>query len=501
MHPSFHSYMERCLYDADSGYYGSGNVEFRGEPHFWTYPQLLSPVFGWVLAERIRETLERWTEAGLLNDAETITVLEIGGGEAVLARDVLDYVAERSGEAAWQQFAGRVEYVIGELSAALRKRQEHLLWEYIETNRARVVDVDARDLSWDAPFKGIVVCNELLDAFPFEKLRVHGPENAVSRVHVRQPSSDDRCGTKAPEELVPLADGWYEQNGSLGEPPVHLLEYLQNLVPLFADLDDCGLLPVDLYWPPSLPHFVQSISRLLRAPGNIGVVFVIDYGGTSRHIVDPRSLAPHMRVYGADRELAHTSDVYAEPGQRDITCDVDFTELARLVRAEGLDAPFFAHQSAIESTATSFDDPALLDALAARLSGNVGYAPGVARLVAPRHVRRFRRSPGYWLTCLAQRDVPCSIPRPASAIRIDGRELWTLAASVDRRELECALRQADLPAEGAVALKPCGDIAADLSDRKLLPHYHRVRKLLDERGWLRPPGEVGAPGESTRPAR
>ena len=80
-HPSFAQYMERCLFDSESGYYASGRVEFGHEDHFWTYPRILSPLFGWAIAEHVRAAAECWSTAGLLAPEETITILELGGME------------------------------------------------------------------------------------------------------------------------------------------------------------------------------------------------------------------------------------------------------------------------------------------------------------------------------------------------------------------------------------------------------------------------------------
>ena len=491
MPPSFASFMEECLYDNESGYYGSGRVEFVGEPHFWTYPRWLSPVFGWALAERVRETVAGWTEASLLSKNETITILELGGGDGCLARDVLDYVVARELEPEWRQLTGRVEYVIGELSPTLRARQEQHLERHIDAGRARVIECDARQLTWDGLFKGIVFCNELLDAFPCEKLRVLGVDQEVSRVHVDPTTSGDG-GSNAEERFVPLSDGWQNEDGIGAESPTALVEYLRSLDPLIADLAACELLPVDLYWPPSLPSFFRGLSELLTAAGSLGVAWLVDYGGTGRHVLDPRSLGSHMRVYGADRESGHHIDVYAEPGLHDITCDVDFSEVARLARKNALDVSLFAHQSAIISGRPSLKESELLDALGARLSSEVGYAPSVGRLVAPYVMKRFRRSPCFWMLELSPHHLKDQILKISADAQPDGKALWALAKSVDQQQLECVLKRAALPEGIAGRVKPCGDIAADLSDAGMLEHYRVIMRLFESQGWLRPPGKVGA---------
>jgi len=46
--PSFAAFADRCLYDPDTGYYSTGEVRFGFDGHFWTYPQRMSPLFGWL---------------------------------------------------------------------------------------------------------------------------------------------------------------------------------------------------------------------------------------------------------------------------------------------------------------------------------------------------------------------------------------------------------------------------------------------------------------------
>jgi hypothetical protein len=80
--------------------------------------------------------------------------------------------------------------------------------------------------------------------------------------------------------------------------------------------------------------------------------------------------------------------------------------------------------------------------------------------------------------------------KASAALQHDGKALWTLACSVQREQLESELKQIALPEGIAGRLKPCGDIAADVSDAGMLEHYRAVLQLLESRGWLRSPGTV-----------
>ena len=278
--PSFAAYMERCLHDPETGYYGAGKVAFGLDAHYWTYPQRMRPVFGWMVAELARELL---TLLDTDDHDEPLTLLELGAGEGQLGADILAHVERQRGQPRWAKLGDRLRYVSGELSPALRTRQRERLGPHLASERALVETIDARQLAWESGFRGLVFANELLDALPVERLRIHGP-GSMSRIHVAgQPGA--------------LREVEYPLGAELGAA---LDDYLATLAALIAELDAAGRLPVELHWPPGLPSFVEGLAGLLDGPGCRGLALLIDYGGTSRHVLDPASRAPHFRVYGSD---------------------------------------------------------------------------------------------------------------------------------------------------------------------------------------------------------
>jgi len=487
--PSFADWMEKCLYDSRSGYYTSGRVQFGQADHFWTYPRILSPLFGWAVAEYALAMVAHWSALGLMSRDETFTVLELGAGDGLLARDVLCYLIDRVEEPCRQQHANRIEYVIGEISPALRDRQESMLGDYINEDRAHVLPIDAREISWHGRFKGLVVCNELVDAFPLERIRFDGPGGTPSRVHVRLEELPAASGVA--EKLIPLADGWRIRDGSPAEAvPGQLVEYLETVRPLVDDLDVCGLLPVELLWPPALPNFVRGLGELLSGQERLGAALIFDYGGTSRHVVDPRSAVSHLRSGGARGIQPAFTDDCCDHGSRDITGDVDFSELGRLSRAVGLDVPFYGHQSAIEGFLERVPASLCLEALAERLTEHLGFAPGVAAAVAPRVLERFRRAPCFWLMCLSPDGATLPTEKLGASLPFDSKGLHSLKTGIPDEQLRNAFADAGIPTQLSTCLRPCGDIAADLSDARMLEYHAAALELLGARGWLAPPGSI-----------
>ncbi len=468
---TFRDYMARCLYDPEHGYYSAGRVAFgRHEgAHFWTWPQGLGPAFGWMVADLGRRTRAALVDAGHLGRGEGMTILELGAGDGDLARDTCDRLD-------MLQDPG-TRYVIGDRSPALRGRQRARLGPHVDDGpggpRAAVRAEDARSLSWpeDAPpFRGLVVANELLDTWPSERLRLYS-RGDVRRVGVRVEGGDLFDAGARLEEVEASAD--------LGSLDAHLVAHLERIAPLVADLEAVGAPPAELLWPSELPSFVRGLAALCRGGA---VAVLLDYGGTSRHVLDSRSGAPHVRVYGPDGDLTHSDRAYDAPGRDDVTVDIDFTAIAHLARAEGLEVGFYGHQSALERGSVDLDSVEVRRALGARHPG-----ADLDHLV-----ERFRRrSPGFQMIALGPPGLP---PLLGDSEPIDGEGLATLAAGVTPRDLAPALVGAGLNPGIAVALKPAGDLDADLADRGYAHQAGAVRRVLRQQGWLRAPGELGGEG-------
>jgi SAM-dependent MidA family methyltransferase len=473
-HVSFRRFMDRCLFDPASGYYAAGRVDFGHAEHFSTFPQRMSPLFGHMVADAARHLIE----ALELPDGVPLTLLELGAGDGHLAADVLTRLEALQDDPDWD-FAGRVRYVIGERSDALASRQRIRLAPFIASGRAEVRSLDAADLRWDGPFYGLVICNELIDAFSCELLQIDA--SSVSRVHVRE-----RPGQPIDELLVPLDLGWFD-GPEPGSVPQALHDRLTKLAPLIDDLAACDLLPTRLCWSPSTERFMQSLGRLLQGPDRRGLAMLVDYGGTSRHVLDPRSLGPHLRVYGEG--VAHQARPYDRPGEHDITWDVDFTELADLARSVGLKPLHYGHQSMLEGGGIDLWSPKNRErVIAAHL--RLGHEPEAAAIEAELLVSEFREASGFCVLTLGPADVEIPVARFGPSDLVEGRGLDTIARSVPVDQLTSLATAMGIEAPGSV-LQPCCDVVANLSDHDAYHLRDVVLQELEARGYLRRPGRVG----------
>ena len=535
--PSFATYVERCLYDPAFGYYASGRVDISERGHFGTYPELLGPLFGAMVAESVREFWAAFEATGALDGDDPFTVLELGGGTGTLAHHVLTHVESVAETERWRPYADRLDYVVGESSPVLRKRQRERLAPFVRTDRAAVREMDARNVSWDGPFTGVVVSNELIDVFPPERLRVYGVGD-VSRIHVvptvpasvaaewgvaaespsvsiaadgrvaipgaelwRMLAAEDGFGewetVRFVELEVPLSCGWLDEEGETTSP-ASIESYLENVEPLVADLAAVDELPVDLHCATSLPAFADGLADLLSGPDCVGAALLVDYGGTSRYVLDPNSADDHVRIYGPDRELAHSPSVYHDPGGYDITWDVDFTELARILHDSGLETPFYGHQSGLEGPLreVAFEDAveALATTIRDRLAAD-GTDPEREAVFEEtvRRVARFREAPNFSLLVVGAPDGAYG-GWFGDADPLDVSALRTLTPNVGSEELATALAAADLPREISTVLSPCCDPISSLSSYGLYRFRDGTMSVLESEKWLVDPGELADDG-------
>ena len=281
---SFTRYMELALYSNNLGYYAGGATKLGKGGDFTTAPEM-TDLFGATLA----------SFALSLPLPAPLRVLEFGAGSGKLAEDFLRSALDIGLEIA--------DYFIVELSSDLRQRQQQ---------RLRGND----KVSWlPAPppvFSGLVLCNEVLDAMPVPLvIRKNGQwlERGVA-------ISDDRfvfSDCLADQEICRhIADGY--------------------------DLPECYLTEVH----PQQEGFVRLLTDMLNA-GDGGMAVLIDYGFPAREYYHPqRSEGTLMCHY---RHYAH-GDPFLHVGLQDITAHVDFTALARVGLAQGLDVAAYMNQAA-----------------------------------------------------------------------------------------------------------------------------------------------------------
>ncbi len=284
---SFERYMQRALYEPGLGYYSGGSIKLGAAGDFVTAPEL-SAVFGQALAREIRPVLEA-THAPV--------ILEIGAGTGRLAESILDAL-DGAGVLA-------PEYQILELSADLKERQRSRLAAFGD----RVRWLTQLPVS---PFEGVILANEVLDAFPVTRF-------------VKRAGHASALGVSYKRGAFVWAEGPAD------------LKLNTDVKALEAKLG--YVLPAGFRseFSPSLRAWMTSFAeRLLR-----GALLIVDYGLVRHEYYHPsRSEGTLVCHY---RHRAHTNP-FLFPGLQDISAWVDFSACAQAATDAGLAVAGFTTQ-------------------------------------------------------------------------------------------------------------------------------------------------------------
>ncbi len=257
----FERFMELVLYHPMHGYYRkAGRIGRQGD--FLTSPTIHA-MFGWAVAGWCRSVWEQ------LGKPEEFTICEPGAGEGALAASILDWAEGKD--------------------AAFRKAIRYLA---LEPNNPG--DDDRVEWLTEPPRSietGVVVSNELFDAFPVRLFEVGG---------------------RGPVEMLVRWDGerFVEMPGGV------------------ASIDDApasGRFEVNARTYPAMMALCSLIER--------GAVLVFDYGYPQEELWAPwRTNGTMLCFY---RHTAH-EDPYIHVGDQDITTHVNFSDLAAAAEDAGM---------------------------------------------------------------------------------------------------------------------------------------------------------------------
>jgi SAM-dependent MidA family methyltransferase len=278
----FRRFMELALYHREHGYYASGRARVGKSGDFYTSVSV-GRIYGRLLASVCREVWEG------LGSPEEFTIVEQGANDGTMASDILTRIEEAGGA-----FAEAVHYRIVEPFPINQSRQQEKLSGF-----SRVAWHESNE---ELPqFTGIHLSNELLDAFPVDSLRWNASlweEECISLegeslVWKRRPVTDPEL-TEAVKPLpVPTREGWrFEINRGISQ-------------------------------------WLSGIASRMKK----GMILTVDYGQIGEDRFAPHRADGTLLAY---RNHERFDNPLEEPGLRDITAQVDFTDLAAKACVLGL---------------------------------------------------------------------------------------------------------------------------------------------------------------------
>ena len=277
----FRDFVEVALYYPELGYYARPVSPIGKSGDFVTSPQL-SPVFPYVLSLLV-------SEFGGFVGAGTSTVVDIGCGDGSLIHSLWSEARRRGGE--------KVSFWGVDRSLDRVRDREGVQFT---TNLGDVPRGDAQ----------LVICNELFDALPFARL-------VMRDEHLHELWVTERDG----------AVDWSEHEAEA--------KYCDYFADRAIELRDGQFADVSLDWEPMYSEIARFVER--------GLVLTFDYGYLEKQLFSGR--ARHFGTAAAYAGHQVSRDLLANPGEQDLTCHINFSDLIRAGERSGLSTLFFDRQA------------------------------------------------------------------------------------------------------------------------------------------------------------
>jgi SAM-dependent MidA family methyltransferase len=307
--------MELALYCPVYGYYEAEEDTIGRRGDYYTSVSV-GPLFGELLAGQFAEWLEQVQVTGgegregapgrskASTSDNSLRLVEAGAHRGELARDILSWMRENRPE-----ISKRLQYVIIEPSERRQSWQKRTLIEF--SDKVQWMESLAR---FTKRLRGIVFSNELIDAFPVHRLGW---------------DASHRC--------------WFEWGVTIERG---LFTWAKLPIDGAGLSFTCPLSPVTEVLPdgftvevcPAAENWWRQAARLLAR----GKLLTFDYGLTTEEFLGPKRKAGTLRAYHRHQLV---SDVLANPGEQDITSQVNFTALQEAGETAGLKTEALLSQS------------------------------------------------------------------------------------------------------------------------------------------------------------
>ena len=288
---SLAQFMSCALYDPSLGYYASGRAKIGKSGDFYTNVSV-GPLFGKLLA---RQFSQMWH---LLGEPPGWTLIEQGAFDGSLASDVLNALEQQAPdcyEATTLTLIEPFATLQEAQSLTLKKHSGKTSWK--------------RNLGACAPFSGVHYSNELLDAFPAHQVRY------------TEGRWVERC-------IGCEGDGLAWTEAEITNPE------LQNAVKRLTAPEEGAIREVS----PIQEAWLEELSRKLTN----GWILICDYGLTEEELALPHRCSGTLTGYRKHRRSVSPIE---QPGDQDITYQVNFTNMSYLAEKLDLQTVIFTEQS------------------------------------------------------------------------------------------------------------------------------------------------------------
>jgi len=286
---SFARFMAQALYHPLYGYYNASGEQIGWKGDFYT-SSTVHPVFGTLIAKQLAQMCR-------LIKTPPFTVVEVGAGSGQLCLDILRALKTHDPEVYAQ-----TRFVIVEKSPALKKLQQ-----------TKLVSRFPDQVFWEgkvpSELSGVVLSNELLDAFPVHRLKASKEELEEIYVDWQKGRFVEILG---PPSSPRLTDYWARLKHSFQGPAA-------------IEINLCAL------------DWIKGIGSALEK----GFLLTIDYGYPAAELYGPHRPKGSFLCY---RSHQVNENPYVCIGAQDMTAHVDFTSFAAQGEQVGLRLTGFTDQ-------------------------------------------------------------------------------------------------------------------------------------------------------------
>jgi SAM-dependent MidA family methyltransferase len=296
---SFARFCELALYCPVYGFYEKEADSIGRAGDYYTSVSV-GPLFGELLGFQTAQWLRQCGQR-----EGPLKIVEAGAHDGKLARDILNWMRQFAAD----MYEG-VQYWIVEPSPARHQWQQQTLRDF----EAKVFWAKELISIEESTIRGVILCNELLDAFPRHRLAWDAKNREWFEWGV---------GVEADGFAWTRLDGAAKGVSLAPALPSELLSVLPDG---FAT-EVCPL--AEEWW--------RQAAELLAC----GKLVAIDYGLRAEEFFTPNRNQGTLRSY---RKHQLSGDVLAEPGKQDITGHVNFTTIQDAGERAGLKTEMFMNQ-------------------------------------------------------------------------------------------------------------------------------------------------------------
>lgn len=289
----FRHFMELALFDPNHGYYTSEHQTVGKEGDFITSVSV-GRCFGLILARRL---ISYWES---INSPTSFSIIEPGAHNGSLCADILAELKAKS-----PVFFDAVHYHLVEPSDRIQKEQRTRL-------QADFADKFSSNTSLDdiKAEHGAIISNELIDAFPVELIKFKNGK--WWQMHVTECDGE----LKLIEQKI--------QN----EDIVNFCRSLGNSFPDEYLTEYC----------PGVRNFTREASAAIHS----GLIITIDYGYHAEEYYHPSRQCGTLQTYFRHQK---SDNPLERPGELDITCHINFTDLTQELTTAGFTKPTLSTQA------------------------------------------------------------------------------------------------------------------------------------------------------------